>query len=55
MKPSCLLLNFAGDQVLIAQDELYVEFILERQHKNYNNWGLEINFTKRRCVSTGSK
>ena len=39
-------LNYADDQVIIAQDAEDLEFILKRLSKTYKEGGLTINFNK---------
>ena len=39
-------LNYADDQVIIAQDAEDLEFILRRLNKAWNEWDIKTNFNK---------
>ena len=44
-------LNYADDQVIIAQDANDLEFILKRLNKAYKEGGLIINFNKTEFIA----
>jgi hypothetical protein len=39
-------LNFADDQVVIAQDHFDLEFMVRRLRKTYESWGFTLNYKK---------
>ena len=39
-------LSFADDQVLLAQDHDYVEYMARKLKEEYEEWGLTINLEK---------
>jgi hypothetical protein len=49
-------LNFADDQVVIAQDHFDLEFMVRRLRKTYESWGLTLNYKKNNiCQLTAIK
>ena len=44
-------LNYADDQVIIAQDADDLKFILKRLNKAYKEEGLNINFNKTEFIA----
>ena len=52
IKNKCLFsLNYADDQVIIAQDADNLKFILKRLNKTYKEWDLTINFNKTEFIA----
>ena len=43
-------LNFADDQVLIAQDHNAMEFMVQKLKEEYKKWGLTMNLEKTKYV-----
>ena len=43
-------LNFADDQVIIAQDAYDLEFMLKRLYKEYERWGMTVSLKKTECL-----
>jgi len=39
--------NFADDQVLLAQDHDYMEYMARKLKEKYDKWGLAINLEKK--------
>lgn len=51
----CLVtLNFADDQVVIAQDAYDLEFMMSRLNSAYTEWGLTVNIDKTEYLVTNS-
>ncbi|XP_030761520.1 uncharacterized protein LOC115886487 [Sitophilus oryzae] len=51
----CLVtLNFADDQVVIAQDAYNLEFMMSRLNSAYTEWGLTVNIDKTEYLLTNS-
>jgi hypothetical protein len=48
-------LKFADDQVMIAQDQFDLEFMLRRLQNAYESWGLTLNFKNTEYLAINSK
>ena len=46
-------LNFADDQVLLAQDHDDMEYVARKLKEEYEKWGLAINLKKTKYVCMG--
>ena len=51
-KHTCIL-NFADDQVLIAQDHDDMEFMTRKLKGEYEKWGLTMNLEKTKYICIG--
>jgi hypothetical protein len=47
------ILNFAGDQVLLAQTHDDMEYMARKQKEEYEKWGPAINLEKNKYVCIG--
>lgn len=47
-------LHFADDQVLFAEDEDDILYMLRKLHEEYSEWGLEINLSKTEYMVVGA-
>ena len=48
-------LNFADDQVLLAQDHDDVEYMARKLKEEYEKWGLNINLEKNKYICMGER
>jgi hypothetical protein len=48
-------LNFADDQVLLAQDHDDMEFMVRKLKEEYEKWGLAINLEKKKTCLYGRR
>ena len=48
-------LNFADDQVLLAQDHDDMEYMARKLKEEYEKWGLAINLEKTKYVCMGER
>jgi hypothetical protein len=48
-------LNFADDQVLIAQDHDDMEFMARNPKEEYEKWGLTLNLEKTKYICIGEE
>jgi len=53
-KHTCIL-NFADDQVLIAQDHDDMEFMARKLKEEYEKWGLTMNLEKNKYICIGEE
>jgi hypothetical protein len=49
------ILNFADDQVLIAQDHDDMEFMARKLKDEYEKWGLAMNLEKTKYICIGEE
>jgi hypothetical protein len=47
-------LHFADDQAVIAQDDVYAEYMTKKLIEEYLRWGLHVNILKIKYVNVGS-
>jgi hypothetical protein len=48
-------LNFADDQVIIAQDHDDMEFMAQKLKEEYEKWGLTMNLEKTKYICIGEE
>jgi len=48
-------LNFADDQVVIAQDHGDMEFMAQKLKEDYEKWGLTMNLEKTKYICIGEE
>jgi len=54
-KHTCILTQFADDQVLIAQDHDDMEFMARKLKEEYEKWGLTMNLEKTKYICIGEE
>ena len=47
-------LQFAGGQVMVAQNKEGLDYMCRKLQEEYSKWNLTINITKPKCMSLGT-